>query len=517
MMTARKKQPTAITLKQLMDGLCVSDYLPDIEISGLAIDSRKVKPGYAFIALEGQREHGLAFAEAALNQGAVVVICDARFDQYCQQILSRIMSKVICVPVHNLQHKLGEIANKFYDSASHKVFVCGITGTDGKTTVSHFIAQTLQQAEGGAAVIGTIGNGPLEKMEQATHTTPDVISLHEMIRDYYQQGVKSISMEVSSHGLDQQRVAAIDFDVAVLTNLSRDHLDYHGSIEAYRESKKKLFTEADSHALVINADDAFGMELYEELKNGKQIWLYGLHKDRARQSELYAWAENIETEVQGLRFRLCSSQGTAELSVQLIGEFNIYNLLACFCVLMQKGINFNHAIRYLEKLSAVTGRMELITLTDLPAVVIDFAHTPAALSEALKNVRKHVKARLICVFGCGGDRDAGKRPLMAQAAEAQADLLIITSDNPRTENPAQIIEQIEQGISDKQKVLIEVDREKAIQQAIQQANVDDIVLIAGKGHEQYQLLGDRKIPFSDRAVALKYLAKDTLDQSGVDK
>jgi len=319
-------------------------------------------------------------------------------------------------------------------------------------------------------------------------------------------------MEVSSHGLDQQRVAGIDFNVAILTNLSRDHLDYHGTIEAYKAAKKRLFSEHAQAAMILNADDAFGCELYEaftdpaNVNTAHNIWLYGLEKraltkNALSSARLYAIAEGVKTRHDGMVFMLNSSHGMAQVRVQLMGEFNIYNVLACFCTLIQSGINFNHAIKYIGNLHTVPGRMELLHEPGKPSVVIDYAHTPQALSQALENARKHVSGKLICVFGCGGDRDRGKRPLMAQGAERLADVLIVTSDNPRNEDPQDIINDIKAGIGDEAHLLIETDRRKAILQAIAMADEKDLVLIAGKGHENYQLIGNEKINFNDRLVA----------------
>ncbi|HED36528.1 MAG TPA: UDP-N-acetylmuramoyl-L-alanyl-D-glutamate--2,6-diaminopimelate ligase [Gammaproteobacteria bacterium] len=509
-----------MSLKQLLTGIGETQYLPDIEIQGLGLDSRKVDMGYAFIALEGEFDHGLAYAEAAVSRGAVVVLCDAKFDQYCQQILSGIMARAICVPIKNLSDKLAELAARFYGSAHKALFVAGVTGTDGKTSVSHFVAQAMNQAYGSAGVIGTLGNGVLKgdstDLGESTHTTPDIISLYEMLADYKHQGVKYVSMEVSSHGLDQQRVSGIEFDAVILTSLSRDHLDYHGSIEAYKAAKKRLFSDHETATMILNADDDFGVELYEEYKSLRNIWLYGLGDDHLKKSYAdlcagdsknsgYAFAESIKTNHDGMTFLLNSSQGSAQVRVGLMGEFNIHNSLACFCTLIQSGINFNHAVKYLEHLSTVPGRMELLRASGQPVVVIDYAHTPQALLLALSNVRRHTSGKLICVFGCGGDRDTGKRPLMAQVAEKYSDLVIVTSDNPRNEDPVCIVNDIKSGIKNELCLIIEMDREKAIEQAISIASENDLILIAGKGHEAYQLIGNEKISFDDRLVALSYL------------
>jgi len=512
-MAAIKSNHSVMTLKHLLSDLVVSEFLPEIEVKGLTLDSRKVEPGYVFVALEGQFDHGLAYAEAAISRGAVAVLCDAKFDQYCQQILSRLMSRAICVPVRDLTLRLGKMAKKFYALPPEKMSICGVTGTDGKTSVSHFIAQSMNMAtdksinslQGLAAVIGTLGNGSIDNLDEATHTTPDVISLHRMLAEFNRQNITSVAMEVSSHGLDQKRSAGVEFDVAVLTNLSRDHLDYHGDMASYKQAKKKLFTESDSKSLVLNVDDDFGKELFAELNGSKKIWLYGMNKDKAKQSENYAYATDVKNQLNGIHFMLHSSQGAAQVTLKVIGEFNVYNVLACFCVLLQRDINFNHAIKYIQNLHTVPGRMELLVAKNKPSVVIDFAHTPQALTQALINVRKHTSGKIICVFGCGGDRDTGKRALMAQAAEKLSDLVIVTNDNPRNESPEKIIDDIKQGIKNELQLIVEMDRQKAIHQAIEIATENDLILIAGKGHEQFQILNDKTITFSDKSVALSIL------------
>jgi len=257
--------------------------------------------------------------------------------------------------------------------------------------------------------------------------------------------------------------------------------------------------------LVLNIDDSFGGELFSETKNNKKVWLYGLSEEKAKQSSHYVYASNVKNKTSGIGFILNSSQGASEVNIQLIGDFNIYNVLACFCVLLENNINFNHAVKYIEKLQTVAGRMELIANENKPSVVIDYAHTPQALSLALKNVRNHTKGKVICVFGCGGGRDTGKRSLMAQAAEELSDLVIITNDNPRTESAEKIIDDIKQGIKNELQLIVEMDRKKAIQQAIKMATKNDLVLIAGKGHEQVQIIGDKKMAFSDKTVALQSL------------
>ncbi len=494
----------AITLKQLLGEHSITAFAPDLEIQGMTLDSRDVEQGYVFIALQGRFDHGLAHAEAAIRRGAIAIICDAECDQYCQQILSRLMPSTVCVRVYDLQNKLGEMASRFYEQPSAELFVTGVTGTDGKTSVSHFIAQALNSDQA-AGVIGTLGNGPVNSLSDSTHTTPDVISVHRMLANFKQQGINNVSIEVSSHGLDQKRSANVDFNVVILTNFTRDHLDYHGDIESYKQAKKRLFIENAKKTFVLNIDDEFGAELYAEFKTNKQIWLYGLNKNKASQAEFFVYASDISNELSGISFMLHSSKGQSQINLQLIGEFNVYNVLACFCVLLENGINFNVAVKYIENLHTVSGRMELVKIINKPSVVIDYAHTPEALSQALISVRKHTEGKVICVFGCGGDRDTGKRPLMGKVAESLSDLIFITNDNPRTESPEQIMDDIIQGLTNHAQMIVEMDREKAIQQAINLATENDLILIAGKGHEQYQIIGKNKIAFSDKTIALNAL------------
>lgn len=509
MMAAMKQQPQeTMSLKEILKDFSVVEFLPDVEVSGITLDSRKVKPGFIFVAIEGRFDHGLAYAEAAVERGAVAILCDADFDQYCQQILAKLMTKIMCVPVKNLQRKLAGIAARYYQYPKSEMGVIGVTGTDGKTSVTHFIAQALNTKSTPAAVIGTLGNGLVDRVEESSHTTPDVISVHEMLSGFYRSGADSVAMEVSSHGLDQGRVNEVEFEMAILTNLSRDHLDYHGDIDSYRKAKKKLFTESISHCQILNIDDDFGVELFETLKQGESVWLYGLDINKVTQSSHYACAENIVTHAQGMTFSLKSSAGSAEVKLALIGGFNVYNALACCCVLLQRGLKLADVVARLEKLHTVAGRMELIRRPEKPSVVIDYAHTPEALTQALENVRKHTKGKLVCVFGCGGDRDAGKRPLMAAAAERLSDVVIVTNDNPRNESAEQIIDDIRQGFKKESGVVIEPERARAIEQAISMSTKDDVVLLAGKGHEEYQLIGNQKIPFSDRQVALACLEGD---------
>ncbi|MCW8955872.1 MAG: UDP-N-acetylmuramoyl-L-alanyl-D-glutamate--2,6-diaminopimelate ligase [Gammaproteobacteria bacterium] len=497
-----------MTLKQLLSGFVGLDCLPDIPLTGLCLDSRKVQSGNLFVALAGQKDHGLAFAELAVKNGAVAVLCDREFDQYCQQILSSLMTRVICVPVQNLAEKLGAIASRYYGHPSADLFTVGVTGTDGKTSVSHFIAQALDGLGKPSAVLGTVGNGLISQLQQASHTTPDVIQVHQLLAEYRQQGVGQVAMEVSSHGLDQRRVDAVSFDVAVLTNLGRDHLDYHGDIDTYREAKRQLFFMPGLSAAVLNLDDEFGRQLAKELKGKLMTWGYSLSNKVDGITDYRISAEDVEAHSHGLNMTLQTPRGEASLSTRLLGEFNVSNVMAALAVLLIKDVPLTQAVAKLAELNTVPGRMESFSADKQPLVVVDYAHTPQALGLALQTLKHHVGgARLHCVFGCGGDRDKGKRALMAAAAENSADRIIITDDNPRTEDGQQIIEDIQAGFKHPEAIEIIRDRKQAIVHAIESASEQDMVLIAGKGHEDYQIIGDIKYPFSDRQIVAEQLGQ----------
>lgn len=503
MMAAKKNQPAQITLKQLLSGFVAHNYLPDLPVTGLTLDSRQVQPGNIFVALEGSKEHGLAYAHAAVNKGAVAVLCDRQFDQYCQQMLSALMTRVVCVPVANLREQLGAIASGYFAAPSNDLFMVGITGTDGKTSVSHFVAQALQEPGSPSAVIGTIGNGLLNQLQAASHTTPNVIEVHRLLAQLRDAGAAQVAMEVSSHGLHQKRVDGVDFDVAVLTNLGRDHLDYHGDVEAYSEAKRLLFLRPELRAAVLNLDDVFGRQLATELQDRVDIWGYSLHDAVDLDDVKMLHGSQLRAHAGGLDMHIRCSHGEADVQLKVLGTFNAANVLATLAVLLIRGVDFAEAVRRLQLLKTVPGRMEACRARNKSLAVIDYAHTPQALASALGSLRAHCVGKLWCVFGCGGDRDRGKRPLMAAAAEQLADHVIVTDDNPRTEKAQAISDEIFSGFNHPEVVTLIHDREQAIRHALTQAGRDDIVLIAGKGHEDYQIIGSEKRPFSDMQVVKK--------------
>ena len=460
-------------------------------VSGLSLDSRKVQQGDLFVALPGTRAEGHHFIADAEKAGAVAVLFDAsvKADQLVDV-------SVPSIAVVDLQQKLGSIAERFYGSPSKQLFVAGITGTNGKTSCSHFLAQALNCKETPAVVVGTLGNGFVDRLEQATHTTPDAISLHAMLRRFVDAGARSVVMEVSSHGLEQGRVNGVAFDLAMFTNLSRDHLDYHGDMDAYGRAKARLFQMPGLRYAVINGDDPFGRHLINELPESVEAVIYTLSDEEHDQTTVRG--QIVSQGHDGLLLDVQSPWGDGRLHSALLGRFNASNLLAVLSALLLSGVGFDTALQRLSRLKTVPGRMERLGGEHgKPLVVVDYAHTPDALEQVLMTLREHCAAQLWCVFGCGGDRDKGKRALMGEVVTRHADCIVLTDDNPRHEDPQVIINDISAGIKSDTLIVLR-DRAEAIRHAVTQAGADDVVLVAGKGHEEYQQVGGNKIAFSDR-------------------
>ncbi len=479
-------------LAKLLDNVADVPSVMDVAVSSMTQDSREVLPGCLFVALKGAQQHGMAYAERAEFLGAVAIIFEA--DESLQSIETNIPQ----FEITDLRESLGLIADRFYNSPSQSLQMVGITGTDGKTSVSHFMAQAINNC----AVIGTIGLGLLDDLQTATHTTPDVINVHKSLFEMKQQGVSTVAMEVSSHALDQGRVAGVAFDVAVLTNLSRDHLDYHKTVEAYGDAKEKLFHWSNLKAVVLNLDDRFGRKVAEKVSQTQTVVGYGIGEIEDYPAGSLV-AVDTKFTVNGICAVVQYGSQKGQLAVSVLGRFNLSNLLAALGAMLGLGIAFNDVISQLNKVQTVAGRMEKVgdVLSQSILTVVDFAHTPNALMSVLKALREHLgneSSNLICVFGCGGDRDAGKRPLMAAVAEKYANVVIATDDNPRTENPELIMQDIVAGFENKEAVIIEHDRSAAIYKALKRAKSGDAVLIAGKGHETGQILATGTIPFNDR-------------------
>jgi len=466
----------------------------DIEITGIKYDSRQVQEGDLFVAIKGFKTDGHRYIKNALAQGAAAVVLEDK--SYCSTEFPWIL-------VENSRKALADLSAAFYDHPSRKFLLIGVTGTNGKTTTTNLIAKILEDQGEKVGLVGTIHNRIGEKIIPVERTTPESSDLQELFSQMVREGVTGVVMEVSSHALDLARVRGCEFDIAVFTNLTQDHLDYHKSMEEYYQAKAKLFTELGKNAAknykkvaIINGDDPWGGRLLEETPVEKLS--YGIDKN------VDLKAEEIKISSSGVSYLLNGEK----VNLQLTGKFNVYNSLASLAVVQSLQIPPEKAIGTLEKVTGIAGRFQLVEGAEDFAVIVDYAHTPDSLINILTTAQEFAKGRIITVFGCGGDRDRTKRPIMGKAAAQYSDYAIVTSDNPRTEDPQQIIEDILPGIkevagSDKYRVV--VDRKEAITEALKMAKKDDIVIIAGKGHETYQEINGKKYPFDDKKVAEEIL------------
>ena len=510
---AASQSSAVITLQQLLPDISLPGALKKIEVGGLCLDSRSVKPGDVFVAVPGLDCDGREYIFQALQAGAVAVIAEKNgFEKLAPSV-----SEGPVILLAELNQQLSEIAGRFYSDPSDQLMLTGITGTNGKTTCSLLLAQLFslekESKESPVGVVGTLGCGEVvngrTNFQETGMTTPDAITVQSVLANYVAKDIDRAVMEVSSHSLVQCRVKALAFNTAVFTNLSRDHLDYHGDLVSYASAKMKLFAMPGLEHAVINVDDAVGAEISSQLSPAIEFIGYSLTNPNAS-----VYAENIVLSPQGIAAYVYTPWGEGELNSQLVGRFNLQNMLAVISVACLQGIPFNSVLEILPRLQPVSGRMELVSAgvsvesvdeKGPPQVVVDYAHTHDALKNTLETLREHCDGNLWCVFGCGGDRDHGKRPLMGEVASQLADYIVVTSDNPRSEDPEAIIKDICSGFADDQvgvgQVKIISDREQAIRAAIKSAGQGDIVLIAGKGHEAYQLVGAQRLPFSDQAQA----------------
>ena len=482
----------ALYLHELLEGWV--DEATAIRLGGIGLDNRDIKPGDAFVAVQGQLAHGLDYAPAAVAAGAVAVIHDG---------LKTVPDLgVPAVKVAGLADKLGELASRFYSAPSEQMNIAGVTGTNGKTSVAHFLAQSWQRVYGNAGMVGTLGYGALSHLQSGARTTPDAFRLQQALAECVKSGIDHLAMEVSSHALQQHRCQTVQFDAAVFTNLSRDHLDYHSDMADYAAAKRLLFTDYAPSFAIINHDDPCGRKWFGELNGGMQMLSFGLEDG----AELRAEIRSVD--INGMNLHISGPWGSEDVHTSLLGAFNASNLLATAGTLALLGMPWHRVLHQLEVMQPVPGRMmRLGGEPGQPVVVIDYAHTPDALESALHAVRAHLDGRLVCVFGCGGNRDQGKRPQMGRAAELLADDVFVTSDNPRYEAANMIIEDVVAGLEKPGEVTIEPDRAIAIQQAIANCKAGDVVLVAGKGHETWQEINGQKIPFSDENV-IRYALGD---------
>lgn len=472
---------------------------PDVEVAGVETDSRRVSPGDLFLACSGRGTHGLAHLDQAIERGAAAVAWEPAAGWSQPQV------DVPEIAVPRLSARAGEIAARFFNRPSQRMFCTGVTGTDGKTSTAYLVAQALDRLGLPCAYIGTIGSGRVGALQASTHTTPDAVSLQRRVAALRDEGAQALAMEVSSHALDQSRIAGMHFDVAVLTNITRDHLDYHGTVEAYAAAKRRLFELPDLTAVVLNRDDAHGAAWTTALETRAQRIVYGLDGP-VPAGDAHVIGRELRLGADGIEMALDTSWGSATLRSRLLGRFNAYNLMATLGVLLARGAALKTAVDALAQVQTVPGRIEAFRgPAAAPLIVVDYAHTPEALRQILSAVRAHARGRLYCVFGCGGDRDRGKRPLMGAAAASLADHLIVTDDNPRSESPQAIVGEILAGIPDAMRDAVRVihDRAEAVRCAVEEAGAADVVVVAGKGHEQTQTYGSEVRAFSDRALAAR--------------
>ncbi len=493
-------------LSQLLEGFAIVEQDMDREVNALFIDSREASEGGLFMACAGTQGHGVDYMSQACAAGVAAIAWEPTADYPLSPQQAADCADVPLIAVENLHQQLGYIADRFYGHPSHDLHVIGITGTDGKTSCSHFLANALQHDERPTGLIGTLGYGLTGALTAATHTTPDAIRVHQLLHQMREQGAQYVVMEVSSHALDQGRVNGVLFEVAVLTNVSRDHLDYHGDQDTYARAKEQLFYSPGLAHAVINGDDDYGRQWLNSLPQDLHCVVYGVNANAADEQMLEISALQLSDD--GIDWQVRSPWGEAQLHSHLYGRFNVYNLAAVLSTLAVLDVSWADACRLVEQLQTVPGRMEFCRSNNnssSPLVIIDFAHTPDALQQVLLALKEHGFGRICCVFGCGGDRDRGKRALMGRAAETLADQLVLTDDNPRSESGDDIIEDILGGIADRQHVHIERDRKAAIAWAIEQGDENTVVLVAGKGDESYQWVGDSKLEFSDRQVVQSLL------------
>jgi len=498
------RQQQKICLTDLLQGVARIDESNELYINAVQTDSREITAGDVFIAMQGVQQHGLSYLQQVVKAGAVCVVYAEKDAEAFQAELQQCSKDVVQIAVESIEDTAGKIISRFYSSPSKDMNVIAVTGTDGKTSVSRFLAQMLSSDQA-AAVIGTTGNGLWGQLKSATHTTPDVLNMHKLLSDMKEQNASVVVMEVSSHGIEQKRISGVDINTAVLTNVSRDHLDYHGTVENYRAIKKQLFALASVKNIVVNVDDQTGLELAKQYQTEKSVWGYSLSEQDSCSFNC-VYTRKILVQHDGFVVECVTPKGIAELQIPLLGRFNVSNVLAVLSVLLLNDIALDDAANRISKLQTAPGRMEVFVTDNKPLVIVDFAHTANALQFALQAVREHCHGKVWCVFGCGGDRDQGKRALMGEAAEKNADYVVLTDDNPRNEKSADILQQVLSGITDTNKAQLIPDRRSAIRHAIESAAESDVVLIAGKGHEEYQLVGDLKVPFSDRVVAQEILA-----------
>lgn len=464
----------------------------NMTVTGLTANSRHVQQGDVFVALRGRQHDARHFIPQAITQGAVAVLCQS--DEPSTE-----HADIPIINIADLPQRLGEIAARFYGQPSQDLTVFAVTGTNGKTSCAQLLAHACQLLTKKSAVLGTLGNGLVGELVPSTHTTLDALQLQQKLAEFKQADAQVVALEASSHGLEQGRLSATKIDTAIFTNLSRDHLDYHGTMQAYQQAKALLFTWPTLKTAILNADDPVSDDYQQQLSPNVMCWRYS--QDANSDAEFVAL--DVQPSLQGLIVTVKTPQGIATIHSQLLGRFNVSNLLAVLAGLLSIGVSLDQAVYALSNIQAVRGRMECISNAKITAVV-DYAHTPDALEKVLSSLREHTQGQLWCVFGCGGDRDKGKRPIMGEIACRLADKVVVTADNPRSELVSAIIADIEQGMGHQQHIVLP-ERKQAIEYALSAAQSGDMVLIAGKGHEDYQEIQGIRHPFDDAQIVRLFL------------
>ncbi|MDN3653559.1 UDP-N-acetylmuramoyl-L-alanyl-D-glutamate--2,6-diaminopimelate ligase [Thalassotalea ponticola] len=466
-------------------------------------DSRQVNAGDIFVAVVGTQTDAKQFIDTAVAKGASLVVyqCQSKQQHGSVELYAHEHKTVPLVAFYQLAEILHQLAADYYGQPATKMTLVGVTGTNGKTSCCQLLAQLLDSHAHKTAIIGTLGAGTLDNLVDINNTTPGPTLLQRLLATFAQQHIDTVAMEVSSHALDQKRLNSEMIDIAVFTNLSRDHLDYHGDMQQYAEAKKSLFVANHQQKWVINADDTIAQQWLSESAYIDKTWLFSLQRNGAELAPFnYVIATDIVCHNRGVRFQLQTSLGDCVIESPLLGEFNVANLLAVIAVALIQGTSVAQLPTLITKLRAVAGRMEVFSSPNQPSAVVDYAHTPDGLEQALRSAKQHCQGQLWVVFGCGGDRDKGKRPLMAQVAERYADRIVLTNDNPRTEPAEQIIADIVAGLSSAEVAEVIVDRQQAVLSTLAKAKANDMVLLAGKGHEDYLIIGHQRLDYDERAL-----------------
>jgi len=497
--------PTLKTVLNNIPSVQVEPNRERIPVGPLRLDSRAIAQGDTFVAIEGFQNDGRVYIPMAVQQGAELIFAEKNNNSEFEELFKDIAGEKV-IWITNLRDNLSEIAANYFGHPSEELKNIAVTGTNGKTSCSYLIAKTLQKLHFECYLMGTLGIGCCGNLRESDNTTADAITLQAILREALDSGAQFSSMEISSHGIDQNRAAAVRLNTAVFTNLTRDHLDYHGTMENYGAAKRKLFLHQHLKNVVLNMDDKFGRKLAKDENITAKKWLTTTKLPPSGSNlERWIWAEDVNFSLRGIHGKIYTPWGTGKIDSPLIGQFNLSNLLLVVATLGAILKELAPVLDALRSVKPAAGRMHTIGSTETPTAIVDYAHTPDALEKALTAVREHCAGLIWCVFGCGGDRDSGKRPLMAKVAEKLSNRVIVTQDNPRLESEESIREDIFTGFKKPEKAKYISDRTEAIAHAIKEAQPNDAILIAGKGHEEYQLIGKVKRHYSDREVCEKLL------------